>query len=143
MKKILNFIEILFLLIIPIIFLLLSDKMDFFGYALMINSENSARVNVLLKEELIDCENPKMIIVESKYKADDIVKILTAEFKVEEYISNSESNFIKYMEENGIDIYDKWNKIRYIYIIIAAIIIFFKKLSENAEMFGKFEDSDN
>lgn len=143
MKKILNFIEILFLLIIPIIFLLLSDKMDFFGYALMINSENSARVNVLLKEEHIDCKNPKMIIVESKYKADDIVKILTAEFKVEEYISNSESNFIKYMEENGIDIYDKWNKIRYIYIIIAAIIIFFKKLSENAEMFGKFEDSDN
>lgn len=143
MKKIIKGIEIIFLLIIPIIFILLSDKLDFFGYALIINSENNTKVYELLQQEGIDCENPKLIIVESEYKADDIVKILTDKFEVEEYMSYSESDFIKYMEKNGIDIYDTWNKIRYIYILIAAIMIFFKKLLENADMFGKMEERDN
>lgn len=143
MKKILKGIEIIFLLVIPIVFLLLNDKLDFFGYALIVNSENTTKVYELMQEEGMDCKNPKLIIVESEYKADDIVKILTNKFKVEEYMSYSESNFIKYMEKNGIDIYDTWNKIRYIYILIAAIIIFFRKLLENADMFGKMEERDN
>lgn len=143
MKKILKIIEIIFLLIIPIGLIFVNGWIDFFGYALTVNEKNNMTVNELLEDEFIHCKNPKMIIVESKYKEDDIVKIVTEELKVEEYMSNSESEFIKYMEENGIDIYDTWNKIRFIYILIAAIILFFRKLSENVDMFGKFEERDN
>ncbi|MBQ7410666.1 MAG: hypothetical protein IJW20_04705 [Clostridia bacterium] len=143
MKKILKIIEIIFLLIIPIILIFVNGWIDFFGYALIVDEKNNMIINELLEEEFINCKNPKIIIVENKYKEDDIVKIVTNKLKVEEYMSNSESEFIKYMEENGIDIYDTWNKIRFIYILVAAILIFFRKLSENADMFGKFEERDN
>lgn len=143
MKKILKIIEIIFLLIIPIILIFVNGWIDFFGYALIVDEKNNMIINELLEEEFINCKNPKVIIVENKYKEDDIVKIVTNKLKVEEYMSNSESEFIKYMEENGIDIYDTWNKIRFIYILVAAILIFFRKLSENADMFGKFEERDN
>lgn len=143
MKKILKIIEIIFLLIIPIILIFVNGWIDFFGYELIVDEKNNMIINELLEEEFINCKNPKIIIVENKYKEDDIVKIVTNKLKVEEYMSNSESEFIKYMEENGIDIYDTWNKIRFIYILVAAILIFFRKLSENADMFGKFEERDN
>lgn len=143
MKKILKIIEIIFLIIIPIILIFVNGWIDFFGYALIVDEKNNMIINELLEEEFINCKNPKVIIVENKYKEDDIVKIVTNKLKVEEYMSNSESEFIKYMEENGIDIYDTWNKIRFIYILVAAILIFFRKLSENADMFGKFEERDN
>lgn len=143
MKKILKIIEIIFLLIIPIILIFVNGWIDFFGYALIVDEKNNMIINELLEEEFINCKNPKIIMVENKYKEDDIVKIVTNKLKVEEYMSNSESEFIKYMEENGIDIYDTWNKIRFIYILVAAILIFFRKLSENADMFGKFEERDN
>ena len=143
MKKILKIIEIIFLLIIPIILIFVNGWIDFFGYELIVDEKNNMIINELLEEEFINCKNPKVIIVENKYKEDDIVKIVTNKLKVEEYMSNSESEFIKYMEENGIDIYDTWNKIRFIYILVAAILIFFRKLSENADMFGKFEERDN
>lgn len=143
MKKILKIIEIIFLIIIPIILIFVNGWIDFFGYALIVDEKNNMIINELLEEEFINCKNPKIIIVENKYKEDDIVKIVTNKLKVEEYMSNSESEFIKYMEENGIDIYDTWNKIRFIYILVAAILIFFRKLSENADMFGKFEERDN
>lgn len=143
MKKILKIIEIIFLLIIPIILIFVNGWIDFFGYELIVDEKNNMIINELLEEEFINCKNPKIIIVENKYKEDDIVKIVTNKLKVEEYMSNSESEFIKYMEENGIDIYDTWNKIRFIYILVTAILIFFRKLSENADMFGKFEERDN
>ena len=142
MKKILKIIEIIFLLIIPIILIFVNGWIDFFGYALIVDEKNNMIINELL-EEFIDCKNPKMIIVEGKAKEDDVVKIVTDEFEVEEYMSYSDSEFIKYMEENGTDIYDTWNRIRFIYILVAAILIFFKKLSENVDMFGKFEERDN
>lgn len=143
MKKILKIFDIIFLLIIPLILLFSTSLTEFMGYTLMVNSENKSNINKLLEEEFIYCENPKIILVESKYNADDIVKIVTTEFKIEEYTSNSESRFIKYMEEYGIDTFDAWNKIRFCYFIILAIVIFFKKLTENVDMFGKFEEKDN
>lgn len=136
--KIIKVLLVMFLIIIPIILIFCNT---FFGYILVINKENYSDVKRLLELEEIYCQNPKLIIVESKANADDIIKILTVNF--EDYKCNSDSEFIKYVEKKGIDVYDVLNKIGYIYIIIVAIIIFSKKFFENVDMFGKFDNMDD
>lgn len=143
MKKIFRIIEIVFCLIIPMILIFGDSWIEFFEYALIVNEKNDKIVIELLEKEFIECKNPKMIIVESKYKDNDTIKIVTSDLKIEEYRNNPESEFIKYMEKEGIDIYYTWNKITLFYILIIAIIAFFRKILENVDMYGKFEERDN
>ena len=106
------------------------------------NEKNKEEVNEIIKEEGIEITNSKIIIVNTK-TGDDDVKFITDEGVVSDLKIKSESKLITYIEKNGIDIYYTITKINYIYIIVVAIVIFFKKLLENVDMFGKFEEKDN
>lgn len=142
MKKILKILGVIIFIIIPAILIICNMFFDFFGYIIIVNEKNKEEVNEIIKEEGIEITNSKIIIVNTK-TGDDDVKFITDEGVVSDLKIKSESKLITYIEKNGIDIYYTITKINYIYIIVVAIVIFFKKLLENVDMFGKFEEKDN
>ena len=142
MKKIFKILGIILLVIIPIILIIMNMFFDFFGYIVFVNEKNQTIIDEIMKTEGIDIFQSKFIIVNSQ-TGDDDVKIITEEFGIKNIKLDSENLLIKYAEKYGIDIYYTITKMNYIYVIGIAIIIFLKKLLENADMFGKMEERDN
>ena len=142
MKKIFKVLGIILFIIIPIVLIILNMFFDFFGYIVIVNEKNNKIINEIIKTEGIDINNSKIIIVNSQ-SGDDEVKFITDELGIRDIKLDSENLLIKYAEKYGIDIYYSITKINYIYVIGIAIIIFLKKLLENADMFGKMEERDN
>ena len=142
-KNIFKGILIIFFVIIPVLLIIFNMFFDVFGYILFVNDKNNANLKSLLEKENCDTQNLKIIFVDSEPKADDKVKLIYSNFEIKECLKNSESEFIKYIEEEGIDLYKTITWINYIYVIVIASVIFFRKVLENASLFSKFEQSDN
>ena len=142
-KKIFKVLAIVFLIVIPTLLILYSMFIDFLGCYLMINN-NNPKLELLLAEEGVDYKCGKIIFLDLTVVDDENLTIINNNLSIDDkFISIDNNKLVEYIKTNGIDVYNTVTVINYIYIIIVAIIIFFKKLLENAEMFGKFEDSDN
>lgn len=142
LKRILRILFIIFLIIIPIGLILCNMFFDLFGYIIIVNNKNKEEINNIISADGIDAFQSKFIIINTEPE-DDKVKIISESFKMKEIVLDSESKLIKYAEEEGIDVYDTVTKLNYIYVIALAVFIFFRKLFENVDMFGKFEEKDN
>lgn len=143
LKSFLKIFFIFFLIIIPTCLILYNIFVDFLGCYLIINN-NNIKLEKLLYENNIDYNNTKIIFLDTTAGDGEHLTIINKNFSVKnEWISVDESELVKYVEENGIDVYDTVTKINYVYILAIAIIIFFKKLFENIDMFSKFKERDN
>ena len=134
---------IIFFVIIPVLLIIFNMFFDVFGYILFVNDKNNVKIKKLLEKENYNTQNLKIIFVDSEPQADDKVKLIYSNFEIKECLITSESELIKYIEEAGIDLYKTITWINYIYVIVIAIVIFLRKLLENASLFSKFEQSDN
>ena len=142
-KKIFKMLSIIFLIVIPTLLILYSMFIDFIGCYLMINN-NNPKLESLLTEEGLDSKSVKIIFLDISAGDDEHLTIMNKNLSIDDtWISTDNNKLVEYIETNGIDVYNAVTIINYIYIIMIAIVIFFKKILENAEMFGKFEDSDN
>lgn len=134
---------IIFFVIIPVLLIIFNMFFDVFGYILFVNDKNNVKIKNLLEKEKYNTQNLKIIFVDSEPQDDDKVKLIYSNFEIKECLITSESELIKYIEEEGIDLYKTITWINYIYVIVIAIVIFLRKLLENASLFSKFEQSDN
>lgn len=142
-KNIFKIFAIVFLIIIPIGLILYSMFIDFLGCYLMFNN-NDSKLNVLLNQEGLDSKNIGIIFLDTTVGDDDHITLINKNLSVKNtWISTDNNKLVEYVKVNGIDLYNTVNIINYIYIILVAIIIFLKKLLENADMFGKMEEKDN
>ena len=142
-KNVFKGILIIFFIIIPIGLIIFNMFFDMFCYILFIDNKNQEIIYKLLEKENYDLQNLEIIFVDCEPSKDDKVKLIKSNFEIENILINGESEFIKYIEDEGIDVYKTITWINYIYEIAIAIIIFFKKILENANLFSKFEQSDN
>lgn len=138
-KKI--FLTILFVIfiVIPVILIINSMFNEYFGYLLLIEENNKS---LLTEYNLSVPENCKAIIMEIESGETNKLILIGNNFEREYIKIDKESNINSYIKTNGIDLYSMINIINYVYIILLAIIIFVKKLLENADMYGKFEERD-
>ena len=110
----------------------------------LIVNNNDINLEKLLSENYIDYNTAKIIFLDTTSGDGEHMTIINKNFSIKnKWISVDESELVKYVEENGIDVYDVVTKINYIYILAIAVIIFFKKLFENIDMFSKFKERDN
>lgn len=143
MKKIFKVLGIIFFVIIPVILIIYSMFIDFLGCYIMVN-RNNAELQSLLEKEEIDHSTAKIVFVDTTAGDDDHVTIINKNFTIKDkWISNEKSQLVDFVKDNGIDVYNTVTILNYIYIVAIAVIIFFKKLLENVDMFGKFEEKDN
>lgn len=143
MKKTFKILGIIFLVIIPAIIIFYSMFIDFIGCYIMINN-NNAELEILLEKEEIDQAKAKIVFVDTTAGDDDHVTIINKNLTIKDkWISNEKSKLVDFVKDNGIDVYNTVTVFNYIYIVAIAVIIFFKKLLENVDMFGKFEEKDN
>ena len=143
MKKTFKILGIIFLVIIPAIIIFYSMFIDFIGCYIMINN-NNAELEILLEKEEIDQAKAKIVFVDTTAGDDDHVTIINKNLTIKDkWISNEKSKLVDFVKDNGIDVYNTVTVLNYIYIVAIAVIIFFKKLLENVDMFGKFEEKDN
>lgn len=139
-KKVFKILLIILLFIIPTCLILYSMFIDFLGCYLLIN--NNAKIDELLKKE--GYNKAKIIFVDTTAGDDEHISIINENFSFEDdWISTDYNELVEYAKTNGIDVYNCVNVINYAYIIILAIAIFFKKLLENVEKYGKFQERDN
>ena len=116
---------------------------DFIGCYIMINN-NNVELEMLLEKEGIDQAKAKIVFVDTTAGDDDHVTIINKNLTIKDkWISNEKSKLVDFVKDNGIDVYNTVTVLNYIYIVAIAVIIFFKKLLENVDMFGKFEEKDN
>lgn len=142
-KNIFKILVIVFLIIIPVCLILYSMFIDFLGCYLMFNN-NDSKLDALLIQEELDSKNIGIIFLDTTAGDDDHITLINKNLSVKNtWISTDNNKLVEYVKTNGIDLYNTVNIINYIYIIIVAIIIFLKKLLENADMFGKMEEKDN
>ena len=142
-KNIFKTLAIIFLIIIPVCLILYSMYIDFLGCYLMFNN-NDSKLDALLIQEELDSKNIGIIFLDTTAGDDDHITLINKNLSVKNtWISTDNNKLVEYVKTNGIDLYNTVNIINYIYIIIVAIIIFLKKLLENADMFGKMEEKDN
>lgn len=142
-KNIFKILVIVFLIIIPVCLILYSMFIDFLGCFLMFNN-NDSKLDALLIQEELDSKNIGIIFLDTTAGDDDHITLINKNLSVKNtWISTDNNKLVEYVKTNGIDLYNTVNIINYIYIIIVAIIIFLKKLLENADMFGKMEEKDN
>ena len=143
MKKTFKILGIIFLVIIPTIIIFYSMFIDFIGCYIMINN-NNVELEMLLEKEGIDQAKAKIVFVDTTAGDDDHVTIINKNLTIKDkWISNEKSKLVDFVKDNGIDVYNTVTVLNYIYIVAIAVIIFFKKLLENVDMFGKFEEKDN
>ncbi len=143
MKKTFKILGIIFLVIIPAIIIFYSMFIDFIGCYIMINN-NNVELEMLLEKEGIDQAKAKIVFVDTTAGDDDHVTIINKNLTIKDkWISNEKSKLVDFVKDNGIDVYNTVTVLNYIYIVAIAVIIFFKKLLENVDMFGKFEEKDN
>lgn len=134
---------ILFIIVIPVCLILYNIFEGFLGCYLIVNN-NDIKLEKLLSENNIDYNTAKIIFLDTTSRDGEHMTIINKNFSIKnKWISVDESELVKYVEENGIDVYDVVTKINYIYILAMAVIIFFKKLFENIDMFSKFKERDN
>ena len=134
---------ILFFIVIPVCLILYNIFEGFLGCYLIVNN-NDIKLEKLLSENNIDYNTAKIIFLDTTSGDGEHMTIINKNFSIKnKWISVDESELVKYVEENGIDVYDVVTKINYIYILAIAVIIFFKKLFENIDMFSKFKERDN
>ena len=142
-KNIFKTLAIIFLIVIPILLILYSMFIDFLGCYLMFNN-NNPKLELLLAEDGLDSKRVKIIFLDITAGDDKHLTIMNKNLSIDDkWISADNNKLVEYIKTNGIDVYNTVTIINYIYIIIVAIIISFKKLLENADMFGKFEERDN
>lgn len=142
-KNVFKIFAIIFLIIIPICLILYSMFIDFLGCYLMFNN-NDSKLDALLIQEELDSKNIGIIFLDTTAGDDNHITLINKNLSVKNtWISTDNNKLVEYVKTNGIDLYNTVNIINYIYIIIVAIIIFFKKLLENSDMFGKMEEKDN
>lgn len=142
-KNVFKIFAIIFLIIIPICLILYSIFIDFLGCYLMFNN-NDSKLDALLIQEELDSKNIGIIFLDTTAGDDNHITLINKNLSVKNtWISTDNNKLVEYVKTNGIDLYNTVNIINYIYIIIVAIIIFFKKLLENSDMFGKMEERDN
>ncbi len=143
MKIIKNIFKILaniFLIIIPICLILYSMFSGFLGCYLMFN--NDSKIETLLTEE-VDFKNIKIVFLDTNAGDDNNIILINKNLSIKNTYISTDNKLVEYVKTNGIDLYNTINVINYIYILIVAIIIFFKKFLENVDMFGKFQERDN
>lgn len=139
-KNILKFFIIVLFIIIPICLMLYSIFIDFLGCYLIIN--NNPKIDMLLKKE--GYSDAKIIFLDTTAGDDEHITMINKNFSLDDgWISVDYSELVEYIKTNGIDCYNTVNVINYTYLIILAVIIFFKKLLENVEKYGKFQERDN
>ena len=139
-KNIFKFFIIAFFIIIPVCLILYSMFIDFFGCYLLIN--NNGKIDALLEKE--GYKTAKIVFLDTTAGDDEHVTIINENFSIEDdWISTDYNELVEYAKTNGIDFYNTVNIINYVYIIIVAAIILFKKLLENVDKFGKFQERDN
>ena len=139
-KNIFKFFIIVFFIIIPVCLILYSMFIDFLGCYLLIN--NNGKIDALLEKE--GYKDAKIVFLDTTAGDDEHVTIINENFSIEDdWISTDYNELVEYAKTNGIDFYHTVNIINYTYIILLAVIIFFKKLLENGDMFGKFQERDN
>ena len=120
--------------------MLYSMFIDFLGCYLIIN--NNPQIDMLLKKE--GYSDAKIIFLDTTAGDDEHITMINKNFSFDDgWISVDYSELVEYIKTNGIDCYNTVNVINYTYLIILAVIIFFKKLLENVEKYGKFQERDN
>lgn len=140
-KNIFKILAIIFLIIIPICLILYSMFIDFLGcYVLFTNDQ---KVELLASKEGSDLKDIRIIFVDTVAGDSANITLVNRNLIKDRLWGNSNGDLVEYVKTNGIDLYNTINVINYIYILIVAIIIFFKKLLENVDMFGKFQERDN
>lgn len=143
LKNILKIFIIIFLIVIPIVLIIYNIFIGFMGCYLMINNNNII-LETLLKEEEFDYDQAKIVFLDTTAGDDHHITIINKNLLVEDdWVRKEKNDLVEYVKNNGVDVYNFITILNYIYIIAIAIIIFFKKLLENVDMFGKFEESDN
>ena len=143
MKKILKIFVIIFLIIIPTILILYSMFIDFLGSYLIFNN-NDSKLERLLTEEKLDSKSVKIVFLDTTAGDDEHITLINKNLSIKDFwISTDNNKLVEYVKANGIDLYNTVTIINYIYIIIVAIIIFFKKFLQNVDMVSKFQERDN
>lgn len=142
MKKVLKIFVITFFIVIPAILILYSIFIGFMGCYIIVNNGN-ATLNNLLNEEDLDGK-AKIIFLDTTAGDDHHITVINKNLSTrEDWVRKEDNKLVDYIKENGLDIYNFITVLNYIYVIAIAVIIFFKKLFENVDMFGKFEERDN
>ncbi len=148
MKTIKNILKVLIIfvfVIIPIILISYNIFFGFMGCYLVINNDNN-ELELLLNEKQLNENEAKIIFIDTIAGDGDHITIVNKNLSIEDSwicIDDEYNDLGNYIRENGIDVYDMINKLSYIYIIVIAVVIFLKKLTENVDKFGKFEERDN
>ena len=139
LKKIIKSILIVVFVIIPVIVIVNSMFNEFFAYLILVDENTKDQFK---EYGLLNVERYKAVILEIEPEENNNLILIgyQNEFIREEISKEHELN--SFIKENGIDIYNVVSIINYIYIIIIALVIFVKKLLENADMYSKFEERD-
>ena len=139
LKKIIKSILIVVFVIIPVIVIINSMFNEFFAYLILVDENTKEQFEGY---GLLNVERYKAVILEIEPEETNNLILIgnQNEFITEKIDKKHEVN--SFIKENGIDIYNVVSIISYVYIIIIAVVIFVKKLLENADMYGKFEERD-
>ena len=125
-KNIFKILAIIFLIIIPICIILYSMFIDFLGCYLMIT--NNKIIESLASKEGTDLKDIRIIFLDTNAGDGANITLVNKNLIKNNMWVTSNSELVEYIKTNGIDLYNTVTIINYIYIIIVAIIIFFKKL---------------
>lgn len=139
LNKIIKSILIVVFVIIPVIVIINSMFNEFFAYLILVDENTKEQFEGY---GLLNVERYKAVILEIEPEENNNLILIgnQNEFITEKIDKKHEVN--SFIKENGIDIYNVVSIISYVYIIIIAVVIFVKKLLENADMYGKFEERD-
>ena len=140
-KNIFKTLAIIFLIVIPILLILYSMFIDFLGCYVLFT--NDFQIELLASQEGSVLEDIRIVFIDTDAEDGTNITLVNKDLIKNRLWGNSNGELVEYVKTNGIDLYNTVNIINYIYIIIVAIIIFFKKLLENADIFGKMEERDN
>lgn len=140
-KNIFKILAIIFLIIIPICLILYSMFIDFLGCYVLFT--NDFQIELLASQEGSVLKDIRIVFIDTDAEDGTNITLVNKDLIKNRLWGNSNGELVEYVKTNGIDLYNTVNIINYIYIIIVAIIIFFKKLLENADIFGKMEERDN
>lgn len=140
-KNIFKILAIIFLIIIPICLILYSMFIDFLGCYILFT--NDSQIELLASQEGSELKDIRIVFIDTVAGDGTNITLVNKDLIKNRLWGNSNGELVEYVKTNGIDLYNTVTIINYIYIIIVAIIIFFKKLLENADIFGKMEERDN
>ena len=141
-KNVFKIFLIFIFIIIPITLMLYNMFVDFLGCYLILNNGDT-KLELLLNNCGLNADEVKIIFLDTNAGDGYHMTVINKDLSIEDNCWNYYIELGNYMKENGVDVYDSINKLTYIYIIGIAAIVFFKKLTENVDKYGKFEERDN